>query len=252
MYSKAYADNSRALRDIPYTALVKIVDAGDMQISEFSGVVNNLAVKYEIDRNQVNINGNFEYSLQKTSAVLLIGVVGLIILFAAVVVIYSIFYLSVTGRIHQIGQLRTIGMTKKQINRMIFSEGLMLSGIGIPAGILIGIVSAYFIRPGGFTGAGLFLTVCMSAAFGVLTVLFSVSKPAKMAGNISPVEAVRYTGDEKRQRGKRQAAQETDSANYGEKCLEQQREKGRFDHSVIGHRGYLVYDRCCLYGGVGR
>ena len=27
--SKAYADNSRALRDIPYTALVKIVDAGD-------------------------------------------------------------------------------------------------------------------------------------------------------------------------------------------------------------------------------
>ncbi|MFQ7883009.1 MAG: hypothetical protein ACLRJA_24105 [Blautia producta] len=32
---------------------------------------------------------------------------------------------------------------------MIFSEGLMLSGIGIPAGILIGIVSAYFIRPGG-------------------------------------------------------------------------------------------------------
>lgn len=195
--SKAYADNSRALRDIPYTALVKIVDAGDMQISEFSGVVNNLAVKYEIDRNQVNINGNFEYSLQKTSAVLLIGVVGLIILFAAVVVIYSIFYLSVTGRIHQIGQLRTIGMTKKQINRMIFSEGFMLSGIGIPAGILIGIVSAYFIRPGGFTGAGLFLTVCMSAAFGVLTVLFSVSKPAKMAGNISPVEAVRYTGDEK-------------------------------------------------------
>ena len=140
--SKAFAEKGKALRDIPYTALIRIADAGEMQMSEFAGVVNNLAVKYGIERNQVNINGTFENSLQNNSAALVLGIVGIIILFAAAVVIYSIFYLSVTGRIQQIGQLRTIGMTKKQINKMIFREGLMLSSIAVPTGVLIGNVCA--------------------------------------------------------------------------------------------------------------
>lgn len=194
--SKAFAEKGKALRDIPYTALIRIADAGEMQMSEFAGVVNNLAVKYGIERNQVNINGTFENSLQNNSAALVLGIVGIIILFAAAVVIYSIFYLSVTGRIQQIGQLRTIGMTKKQINKMIFREGLMLSSIAVPTGVLIGNVCAYLIKPEGFAVADLFLMAFGASVFGILTVLFSVRKPAKMAGSVSPVEAVRYVGED--------------------------------------------------------
>lgn len=200
--SKAYADRGAGLWDIPYTALVKIVGAGDMQISEFAGAVDALAVRYGIERNQINVNGNFEYSLQKSSMTLLIVMVGIIVLFAAAVVIYSIFYLSVTGRIQQIGQLRTIGMTKKQINRMIRREGLMLSAIAIPVGIGIGNVFAYFIKPDGWDVKNCLLTACACAAFGILSVLFSVGKPAKMAGSVSPVEAVRYAGDDRDTEGK--------------------------------------------------
>ena len=71
--SKAFAEKGKALRDIPYTALIRIADAGEMQMSEFAGVVNNLAVKYGIERNQVNINGTFENSLQNNSAALVLG-----------------------------------------------------------------------------------------------------------------------------------------------------------------------------------
>ncbi|MFQ7553269.1 MAG: hypothetical protein ACLRMZ_26980 [Blautia marasmi] len=46
------------------------------------------------------------------------------------------------------------------------------------------------------------LTACACAAFGILSVLFSVGKPAKMAGSVSPVEAVRYAGDDRDTEGR--------------------------------------------------
>ena len=72
----------------------------------------------------------------------------------------------------------------------------MLSSIAVPTGVLIGNVCAYLIKPEGFAVADLFLMAFGASVFGILTVLFSVRKPAKMAGSVSPVEAVRYVGED--------------------------------------------------------
>ena len=63
----------------------------------------------------------------------------------------------------------------------------MLSGIAVPTGVLIGNVCAYLIKPEGFAVADLFLMAFGASMFGILTVLFSVRKPAKMAGSVSPL-----------------------------------------------------------------
>ena len=81
---------------------------------------------------------------------MLYGLVGAVILLACILVVYGVFYLSVIGKVHQFGQLRTIGMTKKQIKKFVSREGRRLFLYAAPIGILIGGIAGYFILPAGF------------------------------------------------------------------------------------------------------
>ena len=76
--------------------------------------------------------------------------ISIAILMVSILVIYSIFYISISERTRQFGQLRTLGMTQKQIKRMIRREGSILSLIGSSIGIAIGAIIAYSLRPQGF------------------------------------------------------------------------------------------------------
>ena len=48
------------------------------------------------------------------------------------------FQISVAGDIRFYGLLKTIGVTPKQLRRIIRQQALLLSGIGIPIGLLLG------------------------------------------------------------------------------------------------------------------
>ncbi len=67
---------------------------------------------------------------------------GLLVLFAAGLVIYNILKIAVTKRISQYGTLRAIGSERGQIYRLVSLQLLILCGIGIPIGLLIGALSA--------------------------------------------------------------------------------------------------------------
>ena len=124
--------------------------------------------------------------------IILCVLVGGVILLACVLVIYGVFYLSVIGRIHQFGQLRTIGMTKKQLKKFVSREGRLLFLRSVPIGIIIGGVAGYFMKPQGFS---ILNTLIIAAAVFVIIyviTMLSVHKPAKIAGNVSPMEALRY------------------------------------------------------------
>ena len=79
-----------------------------------------------------------EYAENGSQQILLCVLVGGVILLACVLVIYGVFYLSVIGRIHQFGQLRTIGMTKKQLKKFVSREGRLLFLRSVLIGIVIG------------------------------------------------------------------------------------------------------------------
>lgn len=68
--------------------------------------------------------------------------VGVLILFAAGLVIYNILKIAVTRRIKEYGTLRAIGGEKEQIYRIVTLQLLVLCGVGIPFGLLLGAASA--------------------------------------------------------------------------------------------------------------
>ena len=119
----------------------------------------------------------------------------LFIAFSSGIVIYSVFYLSVSNQVSQIGQLKTIGMTEKQIKRMIRKEGYRFCLFGIPAGITVGIIFAYLLEPNGITIINAIATSIFAIILGIIIVQISVYKPAQIASNISPIEATKYVGN---------------------------------------------------------
>ena len=205
VFSEAYAVNGSQLKDVLWQGIVCLKGAEEMTQTEFEDAAYSFGNDLGVERRNVNVNNFFldtlpggEQQAQETAAIAgaCIG-----ILLVSVLVIYSVFYLSVVGRIRQFGQLRTIGMTKRQIRRMVRMEGLMLSAAGIPAGLAVGGIVSYFIRPSGWSWLNMLLiSVCVAAA-DVVTVLCSIRRPAKIAASISPVEAAKYAGYEAGDKG---------------------------------------------------
>lgn len=217
-FSEDYARTGSQLKDIDWQAAVCFHDADQMTQNGFEDMAYAFGAEYGVDRKDMNINGQFlrilpgnDMELQET---VIIAAVGIGLLFVSVLVVYSVFYLSVVGRIRQFGQLRTIGMTKRQIRRMVRTEGLILSAAGVPAGLLIGGTAAYFIRPGGWSWTHTLVTGAAVIAAEMITVLISVRRPAKTASSVSPVEAAKYSGYNVRAEKKR-----------GEKCAGRATEK---------------------------
>ena len=115
-------------------------------------------------------------------------------------IIYNIFQISVASDIRFYGRLKTLGTTKKQLKKMIYGQANRLSLIGIPIGLVIGYLLGAVLVPVMITGttgeakaaANSYIFIG-SAMFAYLTVLISCMKPAKIAGKVSPMEALRYT-----------------------------------------------------------
>lgn len=125
-------------------------------------------------------------------------VIGAVVISAAVIVIYNIFHISVVYRINQFGLLSALGGTKRQIRKIIFFEGLRISSLGIPLGLVSGYVISVIVIPllsvKGLAVKSSPSVFLAAAAVSLLTVIIAVWKPAKIAAGISPVEAIRYSG----------------------------------------------------------
>ena len=58
----------------------------------------------------------------------------LLVIFTGYLIIYNIFQISVTGDIRYYGLLKTIGVTPRQLRRIIRQQALLLCGVGCPLG----------------------------------------------------------------------------------------------------------------------
>lgn len=131
---------------------------------------------------------------------IILGVL-LLILLTGYLIIYNVFQISVAGDIRFYGLLKTIGTTPRQLRRIIRNQALLLSLVGIPLGLVLGwllggvltpvitaqlnaVTTVVSVSPWLFVGA---------AIFALVTVLISCRRPGRMAGKVSPIEAVRYT-----------------------------------------------------------
>lgn len=140
----------------------------------------------------------------------LIAIISGLIVFASISLIYNAFSISISERTRQFGLLSSLGATKKQLRKMVLFEAVVVSIIGIPIGIIVGILGigiTLFIVGNKFIsliggGFDVPMRICVSweavaiAVVGAfITVLISVWIPSKRATKVTAVEAIRRTHD---------------------------------------------------------
>ena len=161
------------------------------------------------EENSVRIGVNWGYtsaqldeSIDASTLIAIVAFLALVI-FTGYLIIYNIFQISVTGDIRFYGLLKTIGVTPRQLKRIIRQQALFLCVVGIPVGLLLGYGVGASLTPvvmarttfgvGVSTVSTSPLIFFASALFALITVLLSCSRPGKIASKVSPVEATKYT-----------------------------------------------------------
>lgn len=127
--------------------------------------------------------------------------------FSLILVIHNAFAVTMNARIHQFGILASIGATPKQILVCLLQEASALCAVPIAAGSIFGIL----LSMGIVTGTNVMLAdverrmvlpfrfhpviLFLSLAASVLTVWISAWIPARKLSRLTPLEAIRNTGE---------------------------------------------------------
>ncbi|MCX7683344.1 MAG: FtsX-like permease family protein, partial [Anaerolineae bacterium] len=127
----------------------------------------------------------------------LYGVV-VVLALPSLVALVNTLVINVIERTREIGLLRAVGATRRQIRRMILAESLLLAATGTAFGILAGLWLGYvvigalkvagFTLPYYFPFGGILFTVAVGLLFGVLASLI----PARRAARLDVVRALQY------------------------------------------------------------
>lgn len=168
-----------------------------------------LEVGYGINDIDYGVNWAYIGSVNKDLS-LIITIIATIILImtSGYLIIYNIFFISVSRDIRFYGLLKAIGTTSKQIGRIIRKQAIFILIIGTPVGLTLGYLVARGITPLVLNQINLEvaaistnpLIFIVAIIFTLITILISIRKPAKIAGRISPVEAIK-TSDGKLNKG---------------------------------------------------
>lgn len=127
----------------------------------------------------------------------------LLIIACGYFLIYNIFYISIVNDIRFMGNMKTIGMTGKQIRAMLGYQVRRLGVAGTVVGVLAGtVINIYVVRLCSTldytfskfyeTKVSLILAVPAAVIFSVMTVWISSRKALRLASKVSPVEASRF------------------------------------------------------------
>lgn len=149
--------------------------------------------------------GNLNAVLYSIGSILLV-----LIMTCSISLIYNSFSISVSERTRQYGLLSGAGATKKQLKASVFYEALYISVIGIPLGILAGILGigvtlnlledtfksiASANSTVRFTLSVSVASIAVAAVAGIITILLSAYIPARRCARLSAMDAIRQVAD---------------------------------------------------------
>lgn len=133
----------------------------------------------------------------------------LLIMGGSILLIYNAFSISLRERTAQFGLLSSIGATKSQLRHSVFFEAFIVSGIGIPLGLIFGIggigVTLHFIGESitmwiHGTACGIPLKIStvpmiVSIVTSLMTVFISAWIPSRRIRSLSPMDTVQSRSD---------------------------------------------------------
>jgi len=144
----------------------------------------------EISRNVSRIVGGIQWSLW------VLVYLGFVVAAFGVV---NTLTMNVLEQTRELGLLRIVAMTKSQVRRTIVTQALIIGGVGLPPGIVIGVLNAYVMNLGMMTAFAhpiefhihpLLLVLTMVGS--LVIVLVAAIIPAYRATRIDVVEALHY------------------------------------------------------------
>jgi len=117
----------------------------------------------------------------------------------SLIAILNTLAIGVLERTREIGMLRAVGATQRQVRRMVLAEAVLLTAIGTAFGLLAGVYLSYVMvtamQAAGFPFVsyafplyGILSAVAIGLIFGVLAALI----PARQAAKLEIVQALRY------------------------------------------------------------
>lgn len=155
------------------------------------------------DHLSATINTVTNPALDPTTLLLVAVMIALFVL-CGYLLIYNVFDIAVMQEIRRYGLYRTVGMSKRQVKKLINLQAVWLSCIGIPLGLLIGYFVGkaalpYMMRTLSSSYENIAIHVDPSpivfvgaAVLAAFTVFLSTRKPIRAAADIPPIEAFRY------------------------------------------------------------
>ena len=202
---------------LPERYLLYSTDFKTKSTEQFQSIVNEFQEELSIDEANIQYNSilletlGIAYEKAGTTDAESTGfsfmtvacvMVGILVLLAAGLVIYNILKIAVSKRVREYGTLRAIGGEKKQLYRLVAIQLLLICGIGIPMGVILGLLSAQgiltaamsFLNPDLFmasTTQELTATIHANSGSKILPLVASVGITLIFAG-IASFPAARY------------------------------------------------------------
>lgn len=152
------------------------------------------------------------FAFSDTTSKMMIAVMSVVISIIVAVSIFCIrnsFAIGVTEKIKMYGMLSSVGATKNQIKKSVILEGLILGLIGVPLGILCGVLATFILTKvvniliGDFLLESInglvfkmnYVDILLSVCLGFVTIYLSSISSAKRASLVSPIENLKNAKD---------------------------------------------------------
>lgn len=178
-----------------YSLYVRVKDSDGWDTNDITQKITETVLNSGIAEDEL-IFSSFYFSMHDSfspAETMVTIVVAIIIALACAVVIYSLFYVSVVGKTQEYGLLRIIGTTKKQVERIVYREALILCILSLPVGAVLGGLVGYLLIPDGWHWPTAIVTAVFACVILLLVVLAAARKPVRLAAKVTPVEAMRHT-----------------------------------------------------------
>ncbi len=196
----AYVSQTNLERDFYQTAdlLVMVEAADDADMAAVQARLEEIVRKYPSFVLTEWRSFREEQERVFGQSISLLNVIGVMFALPSLLAMVNTLTINVMERTREIGVLRAVGSTRRQVRRMVVAESLLLGALGTAFGILAGLWLGYvlvagmnvsgFVIPYYFPYTGILVAVAVGLLIGVGAAVL----PARRAARLDIVAALRY------------------------------------------------------------
>lgn len=202
--SRNFVRECPAFADRPVSAMISVRDSKRYTNRQLKDLIRKIGMECGIMADNIQVNSLYiDSSNLSKETVLTVLLFGIVLTGICSLVVYNIFNISVVDDVTSFGQLRTIGMTKKQVRQTILREENYLALHFLPFGCIAGGMLSFLTDKNAFQPLPDFFIALLSGTILFVCIRLSILKPARIAMSVSPVEAYRYNSDTGRKKIKK-------------------------------------------------